>query len=156
MKESELDLKQWMRNTLEQQVRDNDSLANQLHTNNALLKNKINQLDTDVEVLVAGFKAQLKQDEYTALRKAMRERGINDQLYLAVCTSIHGHCKLGVELEQVIKLPKRHLIINTSPHFFHFYYFPYKYRIERHLIEADDLTAWFSWVLSMLINEFKM
>lgn len=156
MKTAELDLKQWMRKTLENQIQHNQRIGTQLQDNTSKLEAQIAQLDTDTELLVANLKAELNDNEYTALRKAMKEAGINDQFYLAVCTSIHSYCRLGVDLEHVVKLPKRHLILNTSPNYFHFYFFPYKYRLERHLIESEDLTAWFAWLLSMLINEFKM
>ena len=156
MKEAELDLKKWTRAVLEQECEANRFNSNLLTQRNMQLQLKINQLDVETTDIVRSFKEQLNQSEYTALRKAMRRKGTNDQVYLAVATSIHIRCKIGNDTEHVIKLPRRNLIINTSPLYHHFYYFPYKYRIERRLLTDETLESWFEWILTMLMNEFKM
>ena len=156
MRESELDMKQWLRDTLEQQYETNSNTAKLLTDRNITLRNKIQQLDVETDDMVKSFKEQLTQAEYTALRKAMREKGTNDQIYFAICTTIHIRCKVNREQEHLVKLPRRHLLINTSHFYFHFYFFPYKYRIEKTLLLDGKLDSWFAWLLTMLMNEFKI
>lgn len=154
MKESELDIKLWSRRALAEESTYYSTLQADLQQRQARLHRKIEQLDADTEELVSTIKHQLTDLEFTALNRAMQQLGTRDQVHFAIATQIHLLCKLQTEQEQIIKLPKRHLILNTSVHFFHFYFFPYKQRLERELI--TNLDSWFVWLISMLINDFKI
>lgn len=156
MKESELDLKLWMRDVLENEYEQNRLAQDMLTTRNVRLRSKIQQIDVSTDDLIKSFKEQLNQAELGALLQAMRNKGTNDQVYLAIATTIHIRAKIDRDVEHVVKLPKRHLVMNTSQLFYHFYYFPYKYRIEKSLLKSGNLESWFSWILTMLMNEFKM
>lgn len=156
MKESELDLKLWMRDVLENEYEQNRLAQDMLTTRNVRLRSKIQQIDISTDDLIKSFKEQLNQAELGALLQAMRNKGTNDQVYLAIATTIHIRAKIDRDVEHIVKLPKRHLVMNTSQLFYHFYYFPYKYRIEKSLLKSGNLESWFSWILTMLMNEFKM
>lgn len=156
MKESELDLKLWMRDVLENEYEQNRLAQDMLTTRNVRLRSKIQQIDVSTDDLIKSFKEQLNQTELSALLQAMRNKGTNDQVYLAIATTIHIRAKIDRDVEHIVKLPKRHLVMNTSQLFYHFYYFPYKYRIEKSLLKSGNLESWFSWILTMLMNEFKM
>lgn len=156
MKESELDLKLWMRDVLENEYEQNRLAQDMLTTRNVRLRSKIQQIDVSTDDLIKSFKEQLNQAELGALLRAMRNKGTNDQVYLAIATTIHIRAKIDRDVEHIVKLPKRHLVMNTSQLFYHFYYFPYKYRIEKSLLKSGNLESWFSWILTMLMNEFKM
>lgn len=172
MKDNSLETNYRTRRVLENVLEENQRRVTELESSSILLKEKLDRVNVTIKEQQKSDILVLSSKDQVALRNAMRAIGTNDTIHWNIAAMIHNYCLNHHGVENVIKIGDKHLLINMSSLYVHFYLFPYKYRIERHLLgdesardeinEKGELLiinnshSWFTWIVHMLVNEFKL